>query len=190
MIPPGLGLVTISPRAWERVKKSTHPKYYFSWEKAQKSMVAEELADTPYTPNISLILQISEAIRLIEKEGLEKVWERHKKMASATRAGLQGLGVKLYASDQPSNAVTSAWVPEGVDGGKMVKSIRDTYGITLAGGQGKAKGKIFRVGHLGYADDWDVVATIAAIERALQDQNFSFTLGQGVAAAEKVLFQK
>ncbi len=188
MIPPGLGLVSVSAKAWEYVNVSKCPKYYFSWLKAQKAMKAEALADTPYTPSISLIMQLAEAIRLIEAEGLEPVWERHARLAQATRAAAQALGLKLYAPQQASNAVTAIYVPEGVDVSKLFKTVRDVYGITLATGQGVAKGKIFRIGHLGYVDDFDVVATIAAVERALLEQNYSLQIGQGVAAAEKVLF--
>jgi len=188
MIPPGLAMVSISPKAWELVKQSKCPKFYFSWDKAQKAMKAEALADTPYTPCISLIMQLAESVRLIEAEGLQAVWERHALLATATREAMKALGLKLFAQTNPSNAVTSICVPEGVDGGKLVKSIRDAYGITLAGGQGKIKGKIFRIGHLGYADDWDVITAVAAVERALMEQNYAVALGQGVSAAEKVLF--
>lgn len=188
MIPPGLAMVSVSSKAWEAVKQSKCPKYYFSWEKAQKAMKAEALADTPYTPSISLIMQLAESLRAIEAEGLEAVWERHARLARATRGAMEALGLKLFAQGQPSNAVTAIWVPDGVDGGKLVKTIRDTYGLTLAGGQGKVKGRIFRIGHLGYADDWDVVAAVAAVERALADQKYPVELGRGVAAAEKILF--
>ncbi|MCD4812563.1 alanine--glyoxylate aminotransferase family protein [bacterium] len=188
MIPPGLAMISISKKAWDVVKESTLPKFYFSWEKSRKSMVAEELANTPYTPSVSLIMQLAEAIKIIENEGLEAIWARHATMAEATRAAMVALGLKLFATGSPSNAVTSICVPDGVDGGKLFKTIRDTYGITLAGGQGQIKGKIFRIGHLGYADDWDVIAAVAAVERALQEQGFKFELGKGVAAAEKVLF--
>jgi len=188
MIPPGLAMVSISKKAWDLVKTSKLPKFYFSWEKAQKSMTEEALANTPYTPSVSLIMQLAESIRLIEAEGLEAIWERHAKMAQAVRTAMEALGLRLFARGRPSNAVTSVWVPEGVDGGKLFKSIRDTYGITLAGGQGKVKGKIFRIGHLGYADDWDVIAAVSAIERALTEQGYKIELGKGVAAAEKVLF--
>lgn len=188
MIPPGLALISISTKAWEAAKTAKCPKYYFSWEKAQKAMKAEALADTPYTPSISLIIQLAEALRLIEAEGLEAVWERHARLAKATQAAMQALGLKLFAPKQASNAVTAVWVPEGVDVSKLFKTIRDVYGITLATGQGKVKGKIFRIGHLGYADDWDVVATVAAVERALLEQKYAMTIGSGVAAAEKVLF--
>jgi aspartate aminotransferase-like enzyme len=190
MIPPGLAIVSISAKAWELAKVSKCPKFYFSWEKAQKAMKAEPLADTPYTSSISLIMQLAESLRLIEAEGLEAVWERHARLAHATQAAMQALGLKLFAPKQASNAVTAIWVPEGVDVSKLFKTIRDIYGITLATGQGKVKGKIFRIGHLGYADDWDVIATVAAVERALLEQNYALTLGAGVAAAEKVLFGK
>jgi aspartate aminotransferase-like enzyme len=190
MIPPGLAFVSISAKAWELAKVAKCPKYYFSWEKAQKAMKAEALADMPYTPSISLIMQLAESLRLIEAEGLEAIWERHARLAHATQAAMQALGLKLFATKQASNAVTAVWVPEGVDVSKLFKTVRDVYGITLATGQGQVKGKIFRIGHLGYADDWDVVATVAAIERALQEQKYHLTLGAGVAAAEKVLFEK
>lgn len=188
MIPPGLAMVSISDKAWKIVEQASLPKFYFDWKKAKKSMVEEELANTPYTPNVSLIMQMAKSIELIEAEGLEAVWARHAKMAAAVRAGVQAMGLKLFATGKPSNAVTSIRVPEGVDGGKLFKTVRDTYGITLAGGQGQIKGKIFRIGHLGYADDWDVIAALAAVERGLREQGYQFELGAGVAAAEKVLF--
>lgn len=188
MIPPGLAMVSISAKAWALAKASKLPKFYFSWEKSQKSMTEEPLANTPYTPSISLIIQLAESIKLLEKEGLEAVWARHAKMGAATRTAMLALGLKLFCTGQPSNAVTSVLVPAGVDGKKLFKTIRDTYGITLAGGQGKVKDTIFRIGHLGFADDWDVIATIAAVERALREQGYAVTLGAGVAAAEKVLF--
>lgn len=188
MIPPGLAMVSISKKAWTLAKKYKLPKFYFSWEKAQKSMIAEALANTPYTPSVSLVMQMAESLRLIEQEGLDAVWARHAKLAAAAREAMQALGLKLFCTGQPSSAVTSVWVPEGVDGGQLFKVIRDTYGITLAGGQGKLKGKIFRIGHLGYTDDWDVITAVAAIERALGEQGFKFQLGAGVAGAQKVLF--
>lgn len=190
MIPPGMAMISISPKAWKAIKESKCPKYYFSFEKAQKAMKADVLADTPYTPSISLIMQLSESLRLIEAEGLEAVWERHARLADATREAMKALGLKLFAQANASNAVTSVRVPEGVDGAKLVKTVRDVYGITLAGGQGKIKTAIFRIGHLGYADDWDVLSAVSAVERALQDQKYPVELGKGVAAAEKVLFGK
>lgn len=188
MIPPGLAMVSISAKAWALAKASKLPKFYFSWEKSHKAMTEEALANTPYTPSISLIIQLAESIKLLEKEGLEAVWARHAKMGAATRAAMEALGLKLFCTGQPSNAVTSIVVPGGVDGKKLFKTVRDTYGITLAGGQGKVKDTIFRIGHLGFADDWDVIATVAAVERALREQGYAITLGAGVAAAEKVLF--
>ncbi|MBN1596298.1 alanine--glyoxylate aminotransferase family protein [candidate division FCPU426 bacterium] len=188
MIPPGLAMVSISKKAWALAKEAKLPKFYFSWENAQKSMTAEALANTPYTPSVSLIMQLAESIRLLEAEGLESAWNRHAKMANAARAAMEAIGLKLFATGTYSNAVTSVWVPEGVDGSKLFKTVRDMYGITLAGGQGKVKSSIFRIGHLGYADDWDVIAAVAAIERALAEQGYKLEFGKGVAAAEKVLF--
>jgi aspartate aminotransferase-like enzyme len=121
---------------------------------------------------------------MIKEEGIENVWERHEKLATATRAAMKGLGLELLAT-APSNAVTSVKVPDGVDGGKLVKTLRDDLGITLAGGQEHLKGKIFRVAHMGYCNQYDMVVGISAIEEALKGAGYSFDIGAGLKAFEQ-----
>ncbi|HDT15436.1 MAG TPA: alanine--glyoxylate aminotransferase family protein, partial [Firmicutes bacterium] len=162
MIPPGIATITVSPKAWKVVENNKQPKFYFDLKKYEKSMTEEKLGNTPYTPAASLVMQLGAALNIIKEETIEKVWERHEKLAEATRAGVKALGLTLFAKENASNVLTSVYVPEGVDGGALMKKIRDDYGISMAGGQGPVTGKIFRIGHLGYTDRFDPVIGIAA----------------------------
>jgi len=187
MIPPGLAFVCASPSAVEKTKTAKNPRYYFSYDKAIKKLVEEKMPDTPFTPAISLIIQLKKALELIKEEGMEKVWQRHAGLGKATRAGVTALGLKLYAPTAPSNALTSVISPDGIDSGLVNKTFRDTYGISIAGGQGKAKGKIFRIGHLGYVDGSDVILGIATLEMVMTKLGNKVPLGAGVKAVEEVL---
>ncbi|OGF44868.1 MAG: class V aminotransferase [Candidatus Firestonebacteria bacterium RIFOXYC2_FULL_39_67] len=190
MIPPGVAMVSLSEKAKAAMALSKTPKYYFSYEQALKALTKDKLPDTPYTSSVSLVLQLRESIRLIKEEGLESVWARHSKIASAVRAGVKALGLKPFAKGKPSNSVTSIWAPEGIDGDAVNKKIRDDYGITMAGGQGKMKGKMFRIGHLGYVDRFDAVIGISAVEMALTELGIKVELGKGVKAVEEELLKK
>lgn len=187
MIPPGLAFVSLSEKAWKSVKESKNPKFYFSFEKALKSLTSDKLPDTPYTSAVSLVLQLNESLKIIKSIGIENNWENHARLANATRQGIKGMGLTLFAKDSPSNAVTSVHVPEGVDGTQLVKKIRDDYGISIAGGQGKIKGKIFRIGHLGYVDGFDVLSALSAVEMCLVSMGYKLELGKGIKSAEEVL---
>ena len=187
MIPPGLAFAALSEKAWTLVKNSKLPKYYFSYEKALKSLKAEKLPDTPYTSSVSLVIQLHKALELIKAEGIENIWKRHALLAGATREAVKAIGLSLFVSGTPSNAVTSIKMPEGVDASALLKKIRDEYGITLAGGQGQIKGKIFRIAHLGYVDRLDVIMTIAAVEMALSELGYPVKLGSGVSRAQELL---
>jgi aspartate aminotransferase-like enzyme len=189
MIPPGLAFVCASPAAVEKTKSSKNPRYYFSYEKALKKLTEGELPDTPFTPAISLVVQVRKALELIREEGLEKVWERHAALGRAVRAGVQALGLELFAPTAPSNALTSVVSPEGIDSGKINKTFRDVYGVSIAGGQGKMKGKIFRIGHLGYVDGSDAVLGVATLERTLHKLGKKVPLGAGVKAVQEVLLE-
>jgi aspartate aminotransferase-like enzyme len=182
MIPPGLAFVALSKRAVAMMETATLPKFYFDLKKALKSY---EKNDTPWTPAVSLIIGVDAALQMIKAEGIEHVWKRHERMATAVRSGLRALGMKLF-SDEPSYAVTPVWVPEGVEWKLFNKILKSTYGITVAGGQDEYAGKIFRISHLGYYDDFDIVGIIAAIERTLYDCGWKFTAGTGVAAVQQV----
>ena len=184
MIPPGLAFACLSEKAWKLVKESGLPKYYFDFRKALKS---QEKSDSAYTPAISLVIGLREALRLMREEGMEAVLTRHRILADATRAAVRALGLELVAPESPANAVTAVKVPEGIDGQEMVKRLREHYGITMAGGQNQLKGKIFRIAHLGYADRFDVITAVAAVEMVFAELGYKVKAGKGVAAAEAVL---
>ncbi|RME69230.1 MAG: alanine--glyoxylate aminotransferase family protein, partial [Nitrospirae bacterium] len=126
-------------------------------------------------------------IKLLQKEGLQNVFARHERLANATREAMKAIGLNLYAKESPSNAVTAVEAPEGIDGQKIYKTLRESYGITAAGGQDKARGKIFRIAHLGYADTFDVIVAVAGVEMALKDLGYDVPLGRGVAKAQELL---
>lgn len=182
MIPPGLAFVALSEKAWRLVSQSKCPKYYFDFIKARKAL---QKTDTPYTPAVSLVIGLNEALKMIREEGLENVIERHSKLAQAARSAMQAIGLELF-SKYPSNTVTPVKIPAGVDGEKLVKSIRSKYGISIAGGQEELKGKIFRIAALGYVSEFDLLTGISAIEMELLEQGFKVELGKGVQAAQEV----
>jgi aspartate aminotransferase-like enzyme len=183
MIPPGLAFVALSARAITAMQKSTLPKFYFDLGKALK---AYEKDDTPWTPAISLIIGVDAALALILEEGIENVWSRHKRLAMALRSGVTGLGLRLF-SDSPSFAVTPVWLPEGVEWKAFNKAMKNDNGITIAGGQDAFAGKIFRVSHLGYYDELDMITFVAALERTLATVGYSFVPGAGLTAVQKSL---
>ena len=186
MLPPGLGFAALSDKAWKLVERSDLPKFYFDFKKELKSCQKNQ---SSYTPAISLCIGLRESLRMIRQEGKEAVFERHEKLASATRAAVRALGLELYAPDSPSNALTAIKVPEGISGGKLKNLFFDKFGITVAGGQDQAKGKIIRVAHLGYYGRLDMVMVISALEMLLKEMGYAFELGSGVRAAEEVLMK-
>lgn len=183
MIPPGLAFVALSERAIKAMETSKLPKFYFDLRKALKSF---EKNDTPWTPAISLIVGLDAALKMIRAEGMENVWTRHKRLASGLRSGIEAMGLKLF-SDSPSYAVTPVWVPDGVEWKSFNNILKLENGITIAGGQDEFAGKIFRVSHLGYYDDLDMITVVAAIERTLMQLKFNLTPGAGCGATQKAL---
>jgi aspartate aminotransferase-like enzyme len=186
MLPPGLSFVALSDKAWKSVERSNLPKFYFDFRKELKSVQKNQNA---FTPAISLFVGLKESLRLIRKEGLEAVFRRHEKLAEATRAAAKALGLELYAPDSPSNAVTAVKVPDGIQGGKLKNLFFEKFGITVAGGQDQAKGKIIRIAHLGYYERLDMVMVISALEMLLKEMGYRFELGAGVKAVEEVLMK-
>ena len=186
MLPPGLSFVALSDKAWKSVERSNLPKFYFDFKKELKSVQKNQ---NSFTPAISLFVGLKESLRLIRKEGLEAVFRRHEKLAEATRAAAKALGLELYAPDSPSNAVTAVKVPEGIQGGKLKSLFFEKFGITVAGGQDQAKGKIIRIAHLGYYERLDMVMVISALEMLLKEMGYRFELGAGVRAVEEVLMK-
>jgi len=187
MLPPGLAFAAVSDKAWKFVEKSNLPRYYFDFKKELKNIQKNQSA---YTPAITLFVGLRESLRMIQREGLEAVFQRHEKLAAATRAAVKALGLELYAPDSPSNALTAVKVPEGISGGKLKNLFFERYGITVAGGQDQAKGKIIRIAHLGYYDRLDMIMVISALEMLLKEMGYRFELGAGVKAAEEVLMSQ
>jgi serine---pyruvate transaminase len=186
MTPPGLGFVSVSEKAMRAHEESTMPRYYFDWTAAKKAY-AKTPPQTAWTPAVSVIIQLDVALQQLLDEGVENVFERHVLLGRAARAGIKGMGLGLFGPDEDLNsAVTAAWVPEGVDGKQFVKMLFREHGIQVAGGQGPMEGRIFRIGHCGYFDAYDIIATIAAAELALESLGRPVELGRGVGAAQRV----
>jgi aspartate aminotransferase-like enzyme len=186
MLPPGLAFAALSDKAWEFVGKSTLPKFYFDFKKELKNLMQNQNA---YTPAVSLIMGLATSLQQIKNEGLENIFARHAQLAKATREAMLALGLKLYAPQAFSNAVTAVIAPQGVDGQKVVKILRDKHNLTIAGGQDQAKGKIFRIAHLGYVDKFDVILGVAAVEMTLKELGYGVEMGKGVQAAMEVLIK-
>jgi aspartate aminotransferase-like enzyme len=183
MLPPGLAFLSISKKAWNLVEKANCPRYYFDLREAKKAL---DKTDTPFTPAVTLIIGLREALNMIQKEGLENIWARHAKMAKATRAAMLALGLELFAPQAFSDAVTAVKVPQGLDGENLVKVLRQKYGVSIAGGQAELKGKVFRIAHMGYITPEEILLTISCLEIALNEMGFKAPLGKGVKAAEEI----
>ena len=186
MLPPGLSFASLSDKAWRAVGRSDLPKYYFNFKKELGKLKNN---DTSFTPAITLVIGLRESLRMIRQEGLEALFARHERLASATRAAVKALGLKLYAEKSPSNAVTAVEVPERVGAKELKSRFYERFGITVAGGQDQAKGKIIRIAHLGYYDRLDMIMVISALEMLLRELGHPFELGHGVRAAEDILIE-
>jgi len=186
MLPPGLSFVSVSEKAWKRNAASKMPRFYFNFKKERENLAKNQ---TNFTSPVTLIIGLNEAIKMLQAEGLENVFRRHGRLADATREAVKALGLGLYAKESPSDSVTAIEAPQGIDGQTIYKNLREKYGITGAGGQDKAKGKIFRLAHLGYTDTFDVITGIAALEMVLKELGYPVTLGKGVGVAQQLLMQ-
>jgi aspartate aminotransferase-like enzyme len=187
MLPPGLAFVSVSERAWQRAETCTNTHFYFDFKKERAGLAKNQ---TNFTSAVSLIIGLNESLKLLQDEGLENVFKRHSRLAFATREAMKSLGLSLYAKSSPSNSVTAVLAPEGLDGQEIYKTLREKYGVTTAGGQDSAKGKIFRIAHLGYAGIFDVIIAVSAVEMVLRGMGYPFNLGSGVARAEEILGEK
>ena len=187
MLPPGLAFASLSEKAWRLVERSNFPKFYFDFKKELKSTKKNQ---SSYTPAISLFVGLRESLNMIRKEGLEALFRRHEKLARSTREAVKALGLGLYAPDSPSNAVTAVKIPEGIDGERLKDLFFERFGITVAEGQDRAKGKIIRIAHLGYYGRLDMVMVISALEMLLKEMGHRFELGVGVRRLEEVLMDQ
>ncbi len=186
MIPPGLAFLSVSPKAWERAESADLPHYYFNLVKERKS---GEKGESSWTPATSLVIALAETLRYIREIGRENLIENAQLLARATRAAATDLGLKLFAPRSPAGALTAVSAPPGVDSGVIVKQFRERFGGVVTNGQGSMKGRIFRIGHLGYYDFHDLFALIAELEIILQDLGLPVQFGAGVRAVQQVYLE-
>ena len=172
MLPPGLSILSVSEKAKKMMKQSNIPKYYFN-------ILNELNADAGhFTPPVTLVLGLRESLKMIFDEGLENVFARHALLAKAARAGVESLGLELFAKS-PTNSLTSVKAPKGTDSSDIINLMK-TYGVHISNGQGSLKGKIFRIAHLGYFDKMDVIMAISALEMSLKKLGANLNFGEGV----------
>jgi aspartate aminotransferase-like enzyme len=182
--PPGMAAITLSSDAWKVVDQTETSTYYLDMKKYRKSGAGHP-PETPYTPSVSLMYAMREALNMIMEEGLESRVKRHKLAAKATINGVKATGLNLFANEEvSSNTVTSIRLPEGVTDKEFRGTMRDKYHIELAGGQDHLKGNVFRIGHMGNITHREIITTISALEMTLRELGFDLELGKGVAAVE------
>jgi len=187
MLPPGLATIALSERARERIGRSTAPRYYLDLAKEHKAQA--EKSTTAYTPAVSLVVGLRRVLRMMREETFDGVYARHALLARAAQAGMRALGLELL-SEAPSPSVTAAVLPEGFDGAGLVKYMREELGVTMAGGQDHLKGKIVRMGHLGYVDAFDILTGFSTLGMALRRFGHEVRFGAGVGAAEEILLDR
>ena len=179
MTPPGLAMTSVSERAW--TARGSSPRFYFDWERTRK---AQAKLDAPFTPPVSLVAGLDVALGLLLEAGLQAAFDKHLRLGRACREGVKAMGLQLFSPDDDSSAVVTAIrAPDGVDATEVVDSLRDRFGITIANGQGDLKGKIFRIGHIGYFDVFDITTALAAVELVLADLGAEIERGVAVTRA-------
>jgi aspartate aminotransferase-like enzyme len=186
MCPPGLAMASVAERLWETLPPPR--SFYFDWQRARK---AQEAFDAAFTPAVSLIKGLDVALGMLLSAGLEAGFERHVRLGRAARAGLKAMGIELFSPDDDSAAVvTVGRVPDGVDGTELLRHLRDRHGVTLAPGQGVLKGRIFRIGHIGWFDVFDIAAALAAVELSLAELGAEIERGVAVTRAFEAYEQR
>ena len=187
MVPPGLGFVSVSDKAWEAYKTATLPRFYLDLGKYRKAAAKNS---SPFTPPINLMFALQTSLKLMKNEGLENIFARHQRQMKASRAAVKALGMPLFAPDDASSPAITAVAPVSVEAEQVRSILKKRFDIILAGGQDHLKGKIFRMGHLGFVADRDILTAIAALEAGLVELGAdNFTSGAGVAAAAQVFAQ-
>lgn len=184
MLPPGLAYVAVSDKAWAQIEKNGAARNFYFDLRKYRDKLAEN--DTPFTPAHTLIKAQRASLKRLRAEGIDHVWARHARMASAARAGAKAMGLELFA-EQPADGLTVIKVPVGIDGNAVLAAMEKKFGVKLANGQDSLKGKIWRLAHMGYIDQFDVLAALSALELVLLEHGFPLEPGAGVAAAQRVL---
>ncbi|MCD6255788.1 MAG: alanine--glyoxylate aminotransferase family protein [Deltaproteobacteria bacterium] len=185
MLPPGLSFVSISEKGWKWIERSKLPKYYFDFKKEADALKRNQPA---YTSAVSLVIGLLENLRYIKKRGLKNIIEHHKRLSEATKSAIKAMGLNLFTKEGLSEAITVVEVPPGIDGKEIVRLLKEEYGIMIAGGQGRLKGKIFRISHMGYVDENDIIVVISALEAVLNKLGYHVKKGVGIKAAQDILF--
>jgi serine---pyruvate transaminase len=187
MAPPGLAFASAAEAALERAAANPGRRFYFDWARTVAGQ-RQDPPDSPFTPAVGLVKALDVALGMIEAEGLDQVFARHALLGRATREAARALELDLLggASDDNANVVTAIALPEGIDGAKVPKIMRERFGITIAGGQGRLKGRIARIAHCGYFGAFDIIVTVSALEMTLRELGHEAEPGAGVAAAQRV----
>ena len=181
MCPPGVAFTSVSQVALETSARATAPRYVLDWERTRK---AQAKLDAPFTPAVSIVRALDVALGLLLDEGLEAAFDRHARLGRACREGAKAMGLELFSPDEDRSAVVTAIrAPDGVDATEIVSTLRDRFGITIANGQGELKGKIFRIGHIGWFDVFDITTALAAVELVLADAGADIERGVAVTRA-------
>jgi serine---pyruvate transaminase len=189
MSPPGLGFVSANEAALAHAAAAPGRRFYFDWERTVSGQ-RKDPPDSPFTPAVGLIRALDVALGLIVEEGLEAVYDRHRLLGRATREATRAMELDtLGEADDNANVVTAIALPESIDGAKVPKLMRDSFGITIAGGQGHLKGKIARIAHCGYFGAFDILVTVGGLEMTLRELGYDLELGAGVAAAQRVFLE-
>jgi|TARA_B100001142_G_scaffold108752_4_gene110742 aspartate aminotransferase-like enzyme len=184
MMPPGLAFIALSNKAWEFNKNSNLPKFYLDLSQAHKNSLKKT---SPWTPAVTLIIGLNAVLNYFDKIGLDNLFRRHSILSEATTKGFEAIGLENFAKGCTSSALSVIKSPESIDAGVIVKELKNKYGMIVAGGQDQAKGKIFRITHMGYLDKADIIAVIAGVEGILIELGHKFKNGAGVATATKIL---
>ena len=181
MCPPGLAIATVSPAAWERCEQVTAPRFYFDWRRYRKAL---EVGSTPFTPAVATVAGLNVALTRILDEGLENAFARHAALGRACREGAKAMGLELFSPDEERSAVVTAILtPDDVDARELVLTLRDRHGITVAGGHGDMAARLFRIGHIGWFDVFDITTALAAVELVLADMGAPIERGAAVTHA-------
>jgi aspartate aminotransferase-like enzyme len=183
---PGIAFIAVSKAAWAANLAAKCPRFYWDWSPVKNAFERPD-PETPYTPAVHLYLGLAAAIKLLREETLEGAYRRHAALSAAVKAGVQALGLELYGEDlERAVCVTAVKCPDGIDGDRLTALIRSKYGIIFAPGQDKLKGKIFRIGHIGYLERPEILQALAVLELALEELGYPVKRGDAVAAAEEV----
>ncbi|MBP9854251.1 MAG: alanine--glyoxylate aminotransferase family protein [Candidatus Omnitrophica bacterium] len=188
MLPPGLAFVSVSDKAYKLVEASTNCRYYLDLRESKKAFAA---TDTPYTPAIGIVIGLVESLKWIRAKGIENLFAHYSKLAEGTRAAAKALGLKLLAKENCiSDVLTAIYLPESIDSTKLVKKMRDTYGVTCAAGQGKLNNRIIRIAHMGCVEEKHIIKGLEIFEKVLAEMGHTFKPNAGVNAAKEVFNYK